>query len=136
MKNIKFLSILILVLTLSTISCSKKDSSSKTSKELLTSKKWSQLTFKINGIVEVQDACQSDNYIQFSSDGTYVYNPGTVKCYTGETAQTGTWTLSSDGKTLTVGGGNPVTIAVLTESKMVIKYTDGADNYEETYIPL
>ena len=118
MKSFKYFFLLVIALTIAVTSC-KKDAVTKSKKELLTSNQWKYLSSKTNGVADVLDACEKDDFVIFSSNGTYTYNPTTIKCDPSETIQTGNWTLSSDEKTLSIDG-DEATIVELTESRLVV----------------
>lgn len=67
--------------------------------------------------------------MSFEENGTYLSTCGAITCSVGETNTSGTWTLSNDGKTITIGSNNYST--VITESKLVI----AKGNMELTLIP-
>jgi hypothetical protein len=131
MKSINYFLLFIFVLTLTCPSCS-KDEDTKSAKEILTSKSWKMSSSKQNG-VEVQDDCTKDDIINFATDGTYTLTVGSVPCYYGETGASGTWTLSSDGKTLTIDE-YPASVSI-TENKIKVTSTDGTDTVVMTFIP-
>lgn len=126
--------IFVLTITLTVfISSCKKDDVSNSKKELLTSNHWKFLTFKYNGIPDASDNCEIDDFIIFSSNGTYTYDPTKIKCQSSESIVTGTWTLSSDEKKFTFDGVE-MTIVELTESKLVISTIEDGDILETTFI--
>ena len=132
MKSFKYFFLLVIALTIAVTSC-KKDAVTKSKKELLTSNQWKYLSSKTNGVADVLDACEKDDFVIFSSNGTYTYNPTTIKCDPSETIQTGNWTLSSDEKTLSIDG-DEATIIELTESRLVVSTIDGSDVWEQTFV--
>ncbi|HZK93946.1 MAG TPA: lipocalin family protein [Prolixibacteraceae bacterium] len=132
MKSFKYLFLLVIALTIAVASC-KKDEVTKSKKELLTAKQWKFLSRKTNGVADVINNCEKDDFTIFSSNGTYTWNPTTVKCDPSQTIQTGTWTLSSDEKTLSVDG-DEATIVELTESRLVVSTIDGSDVWEQTFV--
>src|SRR5665648_904952 len=91
MKSFKYLFLLVIALTIAVASC-KKDEVTKSKKELLTAKQWKFLSRKTNGVADVINNCEKDDFTIFSSNGTYTWNPTTVKCDPSQTIQTGTWT--------------------------------------------
>ena len=130
----KLLTLLIFALTIAltvVVTSCKKDEVTKSRKELLTAKQWKILSSKTNGVADVISDCEKDDFVIFASNGTYTWNPGTVKCDPSETIRTGTWTLSSDEKTLTLDG-DATTIVELTESRLVISTIDGS--WEQTLV--
>lgn len=100
---------------------------------LLTSKQWKFLSSKTNGVADVIDNCEKDDFVIFASNGTYTWNPTTVKCDPSDAIQTGNWTLSGDEKTLSLDG-DEATIVELTESRLVVSTIDGSDIWEQTFI--
>ena len=133
MKSFKYLFLLVIALTITVVSC-KKDEVTKSKKDLLTAHQWKFTSSKTNGVVDVLDACEKDDITIFASNGTYTWNPTTVKCYPSDAIQTGTWTLSSDEKTLTLDGSDVATIVELTESRLVLSTIDGTDVWEQTFV--
>lgn len=71
------------------------------------------------------DACSQDDCITLSSDKTVSFDEGATKCDpTDPQTATGTWSLSADGKTLTVvidGDTTFGTVVELTSSKLVLE---------------
>lgn len=132
MKLLKCLFLLVIALTITVTSC-KKDEVTKSKKELLTSKQWKFTSSKTNGVANILDACEKDDFVIFSSNGTYTYNPVTIKCSSYDTIDTGNWTLSSDEKTLSLDG-DEATIVELTESRLVVSSGDAGDIWEQTFI--
>jgi|SRR5665647_2350467 len=134
MKKLTFLIFLLTIVLSIVITSCKKDAASISKKELLTSNQWKFLSSKTNGVADVIDNCEKDDFTIFSSNGTYAWNPTTVKCDPSETIQNGTWTLSSDEKTLTLDDVDVATILELTGSKLVISTIDGSDIWEQTFV--
>jgi hypothetical protein len=133
MKSFKYFFLLIIALTIAVTSC-KKDAVTKSKKELLTSNQWKFLSSKTNGVADVISDCEKDDFTIFATNGTYTWNPTTVKCDPSDAIQTGTWTLSSDEKTLTLDGSNAATIVELTESRLVVSTIEGTDVWEQTFV--
>jgi len=130
MKSVNYLLLFVIALAMIVPSC-KKDT--KTAKEILTTGSWKISSQKTNGVSEVIEACQTDDFLTFATNGTYTYNIGTTTCYDGEETYDGDWVLSADEKTLTVDGFDVA--VVITESQIVITITDDSDTLEETLIP-
>lgn len=117
-KAFQLLPILALVFSLSFVSCSSDDDGddnpSKTTSEYLTSGSWKVSAMTIDpglnfGGVVITDffaqipACTQDDLTNFQSDGTVVFDEGATKCNPNDPQTTsGTWTLASDNKTMTV----------------------------------
>ncbi|TNE62575.1 MAG: hypothetical protein EP344_04960 [Bacteroidetes bacterium] len=76
---------------------------------------------------DVIDACDRDDCINFKSDGTLTVDEGATKCDPADPqTSTGTWTISTDGNTLTItedgGAGSAVfTIIELSSTKMIVE---------------
>jgi hypothetical protein len=133
MKSINYLVLFVFALTMSVSSCKKDSSNTLTPKEMLTAKSWKLSSYKLNG-VEAMDDCLKDDIIAFAANGTYSNIVGAITCYDGEINYSGTWTLSSDGKTITLDG-DPSSIEIM-ESKLVITQTlSGTDTVILTLIP-
>lgn len=132
-------------IAISAASCSKKDNdpapttntTTKTPKDLLLGS-WVEvkLTYKEQGEAEVTilpKDCEKDDFETYQSDGKFIDNNGTLKCSTGEDQTvTDSYTLSMDGKTLTytyADGSGSLSLAVLelTDSKLVLRYSDAGD---------
>jgi len=132
MKPLKFLFVFVFALTMSVSSCKKDESNASTPKDILTAKSWKLSSMKVNGIETIED-CSKDDIMTFAANGTYSTTVGAITCYDGETNTSGTWTLSNDGKTLTVDGD--AYSAVITESKVVVTIVVGTETMEMTVIP-
>ena len=77
--------------------------------------------------------CEKDNFLTFAPDGTYIFNPGTNKCSSDESADSGSWALSSDEKYIIVDGDS-AKLVELTPSRFTISIPDSDGTYEATYI--
>lgn len=137
MKSIKYLVLLVLALTLTVASC-KKDEVVMTKKEMLTAKSWKLLSSKENGVTIEIEVCEKDDVLTFLTNGTYTFSPGANKCYTDDVIQTGTWSLSTDEKFLTIDGEGEgiMTIVELTKSKLVLSTTYETFSSEITFVTL
>ncbi len=125
---------MILALFASVFTSCDKDNASLSQKEILLKYKWKFFAAKINGVSEdIGD--NRDDILTFNENGTYTYDPGTIKDDPDETVNTGTWMFSADQKYFIIDGEN-ATITELTESKFIIKFTDGSDYEEDTFIAL
>lgn len=117
----------------------KKDEEPGFNKDFLTDKQWQPISAKdSDGPIIIVD-CSKDDLLKFETNGTFTYGPGIIKCDQSETIEGGTYSLSSDGKsiTLNVEGVTGVhTIVELTATKFVWSGGSGADAWEETYIAL
>ena len=87
---------------------------------------------KQNGVEVIED-CTKDDIITFATYGTFTTTVGSITCYYGETGYSGTWTLSSDGKTLTIDE-YPASVSI-TEYKITVTSTDGTDTVVMMFIP-
>ncbi len=58
----------------------------------------------MNGVSNIIDDCERDDFLNFSANGTYTWDPATIKCDESDTSFMGTWSLSSDEKTMIVDG--------------------------------
>lgn len=126
MKNIPFLAI-IASCTLFFVAC-KKD---KSPEELLTGPScWKTVKSETRAsatdawVEETIEACSKDDCSGFTSDGKTSFDEGATKCDPSDPqTSSGTYTLSEDGKILTVtqdGFTLPFTIEELTADKLVI----------------
>ena len=111
----------------------KKDGPNLTKKEMLTAKTWKLLSSKSNGVANVIEDCEKDDFLNFAASGTYTVNPGTNKCDPEETTDSGTWLLSSDEKYMIVDGDS-ATIVELTASRFTFSMTYDKDKFEATYV--
>lgn len=114
----------------------KKDEAPGFNKDYLTAKQWQPSSAKDNGVAIVIQACVKDDLMKFATNGIFTYDPSIIKCDQSETIYAGTYSLSSDGKsiTLNVEGGTAVhTIVELSATKFVWSGGTGADAWEETY---
>jgi len=111
----------------------KKDESNLTKKEMLTAKSWKILSSKTNGVADVIEDCQKDDFLTFTTEGSYTFNPGTKKCYSEDAIDTGTWALSSDEKYIIVDGEN-LTIVELTENRFTFSVAFEEETMEATYV--
>jgi hypothetical protein len=110
-----------------------KDESNLTKEEMLTAKSWKILSSKTNGVADVIEDCQKDDFLTFATNGTYTFNPGTNKCYSEDVIDSGTWALSSDEKYLIVDGDS-AKVEELTASRFTFSITYDQDKFEATYI--
>ncbi len=105
--QIKALLLLIVAATISTTACKKDDDKNSTEDNLTSADCWSQTKDELydaasNTWIESPiDACTKDDCTQFKSDKTIAFDEGATKCDPSDPQTgTGTWSLSSDGKTL------------------------------------
>ena len=135
MKAFNYLIPFVLGLTL-VVAC-QEDEETNSKKEILASKSWKVSTYKVNGEEMALMDCQKDNYITYDANGTYIDYVGTIKCSISETNINGTWTLSDDGKILSLVSIQGVQSASveITESKLVLTITDDTDIIVITCVP-
>ncbi len=136
MKNLIRIFTVFLLVTIAlavTVTSCKKDESNLTKKEMLTAKSWKILSSKTNGVADVIEDCQKDDFITFATDGTYTTNPGTNKCYSDDSANSGTWSLSSDEKYIIVDGAS-TKLVELSKSRFTISVVEPDYTYEATYV--
>ena len=136
MKILTKLSVLIIlsVITL-TYSC-KKEESEPTPQDYLTAGQWKMtgimvdppidvLGVQISDVWDYVPACQKDNLVTFQSDGTIIEDEGDSKCLPDDpqTTTDGTWSLTTDGKTLIINLPDQdtqlVTITTLNETTLI-----------------
>ena len=89
--------------------CKKKEDPAPTRKEMLASasgKKWRATSVNVNSsdVFSPTPACYRDNLYVFYTDNKLVTDEGASKCASNnpQTADTGTWSLSTDEKNLTL----------------------------------
>lgn len=74
------------------------------------------------------ESCEADDVYNFSANGTYTTDEGPTKCDPLDDQSTsGTWVLTTDGKTLTItagGFGASYTLEELTNAKMIYIFTE------------
>ena len=116
MKSINYLILLVFAVTIIVSSC-KKEEANLMLKEMLIKKSWKFSSMKINGLETIQD-CNNDDIMTFEENGTYLSTCGAVTCSAGETNTSGTWALSNNGKSITIGSTSYS--IVITENKVVI----------------
>lgn len=117
----------------------KKDEEPKSNKDYLTAKQWHYISIKEGGIAVIMEDCWKDNLMKFETNDTVTFNPGIIKCDQLETIVTRSWSLSSDGKSITfidTGGTDKYTIVELTANKLVLFNGVGMDSFELTLIVL
>lgn len=146
MKNIYFCLMAMLCLSLS--AC-KKGASSKTKTDYLTQKSWIEIAERSNtdnGAWTDEfgnyQACESDNILKLSKDGTFTIDEGASKCSVNDpqVSESGTWKLTSNETKLTVTEGgitNDITIQQVDDNSMVLvqEYTISGHTFksEQTY---
>lgn len=129
--SIKFPLLLLAVAAFSFTAC--KDDDEKSPEELLTAAScWSPTKDELYNVATNQwedqgvDNCTKDDCTKLNSDKTVSFDEGATKCDPSDPqTSTGTWSVSADGKTLTLaidGQSLGGTIVELSASKMVVEY--------------
>lgn len=132
MKIFKYLVLISIAITIAVSSCN-KDSGSKSKKDILTSHQWKIYSYKENGVAVALDNCEKDDFVKFEINGTYTFNPTTVKCNVSDVIENGIWSLSGDEKSIIIDGTSS-SLLELTDSRLVVKTIDGIDSVEWTYV--
>lgn len=115
-KHLQLAGILMLVMAFAVSSCKKDDEDdSNNVKDILTSGNWkiTAMTvdpgvdfgggFVINDLYSMMPAYTKDDFVTFQSDGKVIFDEGPTKYQPSDPQTTeGTWSLSSDNKTLTI----------------------------------
>jgi len=122
MKKLK-LYLMVVLFGLSIFSCKKDETTPKenlTGKWMMTAMTISPELYGITDLFSTTDACGKDDLTIFNADGTITSDEGLIKCNAADPQTTtgGTWTLSADGKTLTMTetGQTPQVITIITLS--------------------
>ena len=131
MKRLKSIVAILLLASLSLISCKKSsdNSTAKSKTELITQSSWKFDNAKVSG-VDVSlllQACQKDNILVFASAGTGSLDEGPTKCNSGD-PQTApfTWNFASNETVLHVstvlftGGSSDFTIVTLNDTQLIL----------------
>ena len=87
---------------------------------------WYETGTKITDILGANDACEKDNILGFSSDSSYFFLGGTLKCSTNETdtVETGKYSISKDLKYFARDYfKEPALIKELSDTKAVFETT-------------
>lgn len=130
MKNtLKIAASFLLTCTLAIVGC-KKDDPEPSPTEILTAGTCWKMTLlegfdKTNNVwaaVPIED-CQADDCFSFKTDQTFAVEEGAAKCAPDDPQQsTGTWSLSDDGKKLSLSDSSNTdvgTVVELTKGKLV-----------------
>ena len=128
---IKSLLLLLAVSAFSFVACD-DDDDNQSSEELLTSAScWSPVKDELFNPATSQwedqgvDDCTKDDCTKLNSDKTVTFDEGATKCDPNDPqSSTGTWSVSADGKTLTVtvdGETTSGTIVELSSTKLVLE---------------
>jgi hypothetical protein len=144
MKKIYYLAFLVFTLTVSVTSCNKYESTAyeglstlEKESQLLTANPWVK-TYTYNNLLNEDTIALGDCdkvVYTFLANRTVLYHLDANSCG-GETNGSGTWSLSGDGKTLTIDGINSA--IQITEDKLTLSmYHWDDDSLDETiFIPL
>jgi hypothetical protein len=142
MKKIYYLAFLVFAFTVSVTSCKKYESTAyeglstfEKEKALLTANPWLRLTTLLNEDTIAFGDCDKDVIYTFLTDGTVLYHRDANNCG-GEINGSATWSLSSDGKTLSI---DDISWAIeITEDKLTLSmFHFDDDSFDETiFIPL
>ena len=100
-------------------------------KSIITHKKWSPVSYKINGVESIED-CMSDDVIKFNADGTYT-NTANTAC-DDESDDKGTWTFD-DQNILTMtetGTSNAVKMNLELMDRTQLKFSMTKNNGAES----
>ena len=130
MKRLNLVAFLVTSLILISSACSKSNSSTtKTKTDLIIQGSWKFSSITVNGIdvSSLIQACQKDNVLTFSSNGSGTLDEGATKCSSSD-PQTDpfTWSFTNNEMTLHVstvfftGGSNDFTIVALSDSQLVL----------------
>jgi len=114
----------------------KKDEEPIFNKDFLTAKQWQPTAAKDSDGPIVIDNCSKDDLLKFETNGTFTYGPGITKCDQSETVVAGTWSLSIDGKNITINANGETAVHTFLElSATKFVWSEGAGKYawEETY---
>jgi hypothetical protein len=131
------ISVLLLVVVLIT-SC--KDDEKPSRKAILTSKTWTftKIELKVNGATTdftnfFFEDCDKDDTFTLAESGTYTSSVGADDCDGDAENSTGTWSLSSDEKTLTIvddGDTEVWTINSIDSGKIVIESPETSEDFD------
>lgn len=136
MKNLLKISLLTIIsMGLLFTACKKDEATTKTPSEILSAVvKWkntkdeSKATAATTWDVNAIDACSADDFVTYATGGAYTFNEGATKCDPADPqTTTGTWSISADGKILTVsdsGFAIAFDVKELTETQMVLQVTN------------
>lgn len=102
---------------------------SKTKTEMITTGSWITVDMLYNGasIWALSDPCSKDDFMTFKTNGTVITDEGATKCDPSDPqTTTDNWSLSSDGKKITIDS-EVADLTSLTNTDMVVTFTDSAD---------
>jgi hypothetical protein len=130
---------LLLILVGTTFSCGKKDPQPASRTELLVAKKWQvrsavyqEAGFPDQDVYALSPACSRDDYEQFNTPNTFVYDEGATKC-SASSPQTrvGVWALFNNDTQLAItddGFRTTYTIDELTDKSLKISSSQPQTN--------
>ncbi|WP_448530035.1 hypothetical protein [Raineya sp.] len=145
MKKSSFLSTLFLALLIlgGFSACKKKTKDPSPQEKILGKWRMTAWTLRASNSTTVFDLyaitepCEKDNYLEYKNGGVIVQNEGATKCSPSDPQEeTGSYSLSADGKTLTITfGGNTTNFEVLelTTTTKKLKTTEVDNNTGITY---
>jgi hypothetical protein len=109
-------------------SACKDDEDNPSRREILTGSTWTVTARTSAGVADTLEACETDDRIKFNTNGTAVTDQGAVKCDpTDPQTSSGTWSLSSDEKVLTLsedGISIALNITSISSNKIQVSFTD------------
>jgi len=121
---------LIAILAIAIFSC-KKDDPKPSKTDLLAAKKWTAVKYELNGVdvtSDYLDACNADDYTQFTKNGTTTSYIGTIKCDDTDADETGTWQWKENETIFSVHYTNDdpedFKLVELTATSLKLSYTD------------
>lgn len=129
MKRVNFILAIVVLCSFSFIACKKSSSDKKTNTELLTQASWKFDKATLGGLdVSSQlDACETDNTLTFSTNGTGVIDEGATKCDSNDPqSEPFNWNFANNETVLQVsaslfgGGSGDLDIVTLNESQLVV----------------
>jgi hypothetical protein len=138
MKKIVYLSVGLLIGMGVLTSCSKDDDPKLSNTQMLagtTSKSYVMTSMKLNDVemISFTEACNRDDLYTFYADKKFQSTEGATKCDAADDnlISEGTWSLSSDEKSITYDGAT-VAIKELTNSKLVVEEEEDGFKYTIT----
>jgi hypothetical protein len=129
MKRVNFILAIVVLCSFSFIACKKSSSDKKTNTELLTQASWKFDKATLGGVdVSSQlDACETDNTLTFSTNGTGVIDEGATKCDSNDPqSEPFNWNFANNETVLQVsaslfgGGSGDLDIVTLNDSQLVV----------------
>jgi len=127
-KSIRLI-VAILLSGLFFVSCKKSSSHPKTNTDFLTQASWKFDNAKVNGVdvSSLLKACETDNILTFSSNGSGTLDEGATKCNSSDPQSNPfTWNFTTNETVLHVsavlftGGSSDFTIVTLNDTQLVL----------------